>query len=41
VIVIVQNEGDTDKAIKIKVGGQVIEPLLKADSFNTLVIAAK
>ena len=38
IVIVVQNDGDTDKTVHIKIGGNMIEPMLKADSFNTFVI---
>ena len=41
VVVVVQNDGDTDKKVNIKIGEKVISPLLEADSFNTFVVSDK
>ncbi|RPJ03815.1 MAG: beta-glycosidase [Spirochaetaceae bacterium] len=38
ILVIARNADKSDKKIKIKIGSQEINPLLKADSFNTFVI---
>jgi len=38
IIIVVQNDKDTDKKIHIKINGKMIEPTLKADSFNTFVV---
>jgi glucosylceramidase len=38
VVIVIQNEKDTDKRIHIKINGKMIEPTLKADSFNTFVV---
>jgi glucosylceramidase len=37
-VVVLQNEGDTDKQLHIKFGMRSISPLLKANSFNTFLI---
>jgi glucosylceramidase len=37
-VIVVQNDLDADKKVHIKIGNQVIEPILKADSFNTFLI---
>jgi glucosylceramidase len=41
VVIVVQNEGETDKQVNIKVGDQMISPLLAADSFSTFVVSGK
>lgn len=41
IVLVVQNETETDKQVSIKIGGKTIRPLLKADSFNTFLLAAK
>jgi glucosylceramidase len=41
VILIVRNDTNEDRVIRIKVGSKMISPLLKADSFSTLVIPRK
>ncbi|MCW3089846.1 MAG: beta-glycosidase [Ferruginibacter sp.] len=41
VVVVVQNESDTDKKLQIKLGKQTLSPLLKANSFNTFLIKQK
>jgi glucosylceramidase len=38
VILIVQNEGENEKQVTIKVGNKTISPILEADSFNTFVV---
>jgi hypothetical protein len=38
VVVVVQNESEVDKELLIKVGNQTLNPLLKANSFNTFLI---
>ena len=38
IVIVVQNDGGTDKTVHIKIGGNMIEPMLKADSFNTFLI---
>jgi glucosylceramidase len=38
IIVIVQNDSETDKTVSIKIGNKTMAPLLKADSFNTFVV---
>ncbi|MFD2939131.1 glycoside hydrolase family 30 protein [Flavobacterium notoginsengisoli] len=38
VVLVVQNETDQDKEVRIKVGEQTFSPLLKADSFNTFLL---
>ena len=38
IVVVVQNDTDADKTVSIKVGEKILSPLLKADSFNTLVV---
>lgn len=38
VVIVIQNESDADKTVSLKVGDKMISPLLKADSFNTLVV---
>ncbi|WP_184545872.1 glycoside hydrolase family 30 protein [Mucilaginibacter sp. FT3.2] len=39
IVVVVQNDAETDKVVNIKLGNKTISPLLKADSFNTFLIA--
>jgi glucosylceramidase len=41
VILIVRNDTNEDRVIRIKVGSKMISPILKADSFSTLVIPRK
>jgi glucosylceramidase len=38
VVVVVQNDSDADKTVTLKIGDKMIAPVLKADSFNTLVV---
>lgn len=38
VVVVVQNDSDHEKVVRIKVGNKMVSPSLKADSFNTLII---
>ncbi len=38
IVIVVQNDSKTDKIVKLKVANKLISPLLKADSFNTLII---
>ncbi len=38
VVVVIQNESDTERRMLIKVGDQTLNPLLKANSFNTFLI---
>jgi glucosylceramidase len=38
IVVMVQNDSDHEKVIRIKVGNEMVSPSLKADSFNTLII---
>jgi glucosylceramidase len=38
VVVVIQNESEADKELLIKVGNQTLNPLLKANSFNTFLI---
>jgi glucosylceramidase len=38
IVLIVRNEEKSDKKINIKIGSKEINPLLKADSFNTFVV---
>jgi glucosylceramidase len=38
IVLIVRNEEKSDKKVNIKIGSIEINPLLKADSFNTLVV---
>ncbi|MFI5136354.1 MAG: glycoside hydrolase family 30 beta sandwich domain-containing protein [Sphingobacteriales bacterium] len=40
IVVIIQNDSETDKKFELKIGNKIIAPLLKADSFNTLVLKA-
>ncbi len=40
VVVVIQNDGEADKTVAIKLGNKVINPVLKADSFNTFLLAA-
>ncbi|WDF79851.1 glycoside hydrolase family 30 beta sandwich domain-containing protein [Mucilaginibacter sp. KACC 22773] len=39
VVIVIQNDGDADKMVNIKLGNKTISPLLKADSFNTFLLA--
>jgi glucosylceramidase len=41
VVIVIQNDGDADKMVNIKLGNKTISPLLKADSFNTFLLAGK
>jgi glucosylceramidase len=38
VVVVIQNEISADKKVNIKIGNKTISPLLKGDSFNTILI---
>jgi glucosylceramidase len=38
IVIVMQNDSKTDKMVKLKIGNKLISPLLKADSFNTLII---
>jgi len=38
IIIILQNDDPADKTVTLKIGDKMISPLLKADSFNTLII---
>lgn len=38
VVLVAQNDHDTDQAVRFRVGGRTVAPLLKAHSFNTLVL---
>jgi glucosylceramidase len=38
VVIVVRNEENSDKKIRIKIANKEIEPVLKADSFNTFVV---
>jgi len=38
VVIVIQNDGDADKTVTLKIGNKMIAPLLKADSFNTLMV---
>jgi glucosylceramidase len=38
IVLIVRNPDKSDKQIIFKVDNQVINPVLKADSFNTLIV---
>jgi glucosylceramidase len=38
VVIVAQNDSNTDRAVRIKLGKQTLVPTLKADSFNTLVL---
>ena len=38
VVVAIQNESDADKTVRIKIGKKMITPVLKADSFSTILI---
>lgn len=38
IVVVACNDGEQDKAVRIKVGNRTIRPLLKASTFNTCVI---
>ena len=38
IIIVIQNDSENDKTVHLQVGSKMIAPLLKADSFNTLVI---
>ncbi len=38
IVIVVENDKDTDKTVRIRIAGKMIEPTLKADSFNTFVI---
>ena len=38
IVIVIRNDEKQDKSIRIKIGDKEINPLLKADSFNTLVI---
>jgi glucosylceramidase len=40
IVVVIQNDGNADKTVNIKLGDKTISPLLKADSFNTFLLAA-
>jgi glucosylceramidase len=41
IVLVVRNEEKSDKKINIKIGSKEISPLMKADSFNTFVVATK
>jgi glucosylceramidase len=38
IVVVIQNDSEADKTVTLKIGDKLIAPLLKADSFNTLVV---
>jgi glucosylceramidase len=38
VVIVIQNEGDAEKQVTLKVGDKTISPVLEADSFDTFVI---
>lgn len=38
VVVVAQNDGNEDRTVRIKVGRQTLAPVLKANSFNTLLL---
>jgi glucosylceramidase len=38
IVVVVQNDSETAKQVSIKVGDEVISPVLEGDSFNTFII---
>jgi glucosylceramidase len=38
IVIVIQNDSDVDKTVTLKLGDKTISPLLKADSFNTLVV---
>jgi glucosylceramidase len=38
VVVVAQNDGNTDRTVRFKIGQKTVAPLLKAHSFNTLVL---
>jgi glucosylceramidase len=38
VVVVAQNEADTDRTVRLKVGPRTVAPVLKANSFNTLLL---
>ena len=38
IVVVLQNDGDQEKVVRIKAGNKMVSPSLKADSFNTLII---
>jgi glucosylceramidase len=38
VVVVAQNDGDTARAVRLRVGGRLVSPVLKAHSFNTFVL---
>ena len=38
VVVVAQNEGDADRMVRLKVGKKTVAPVLKAHSFNTLLL---
>ena len=38
VVIVIQNDSDNEKAVRIKVGEEVINPLLKPNTFNTFLI---
>ena len=37
-VIVIRNESSAGKTIVLKIGDKIIEPLLKADSFNTIVV---
>jgi glucosylceramidase len=38
VVIVAQNEGSADQTVRIKLGQQTVAPVLKANSFNTLLL---
>ncbi|HEY4327799.1 MAG TPA: glycoside hydrolase family 30 beta sandwich domain-containing protein [Mucilaginibacter sp.] len=38
IVVVIQNDTDADKTVTLKLGDKTIAPVLKADSFNTLLV---
>ena len=38
VVVVAQNDGNTDRTVRFKVGSRTVAPVLKANSFNTLLL---
>ncbi|RZK13976.1 MAG: beta-glycosidase, partial [Hymenobacter sp.] len=38
VVVVAQNEGDTDRTVQLKIGTRTVAPVLKTNSFNTLLL---
>jgi hypothetical protein len=38
VVLVAQNETNADQAVRLRVGTQTLAPVLKANSFNTLLL---